>query len=780
MKLSKKFIRANGEMCDFQRHIPAPYFRKEFELDFEARSAEVTICGLGFYRIWINGTEITKGPLAPYISNVDDICYYDAYKLDGLLRKGKNVIGVQLGNGFRNPFGGFIWDFEKAESRGPVCLALFFEAYGENKSLCFEADEGFKVHSSPITFDDLRMGCRYDARLEIPGWNLPGLDTSKWRPAEKCEAPKGEAKLCTVAPIVTLREIHPVSVTYYESLPFCYESTSPTAAPDKNTVRKNVYVFDFGVNSAGVTRLHIKGKPGQKITVRHAERMLEQGITVETTLFRRAGGIYETYLEYGQVDEYICRGGDECFTPCFKYDGFRYAYVEGLLEEQISEDTLVFLEQSSEMEKRSEFECSDETLNRLFKCSRVSDRSNFYYFPTDCPHREKNGWTGDASVSAEHFLLGYKMAPLLKEWLCNMRAAQREDGNLPAIIPTGGWGFEWGNGPAWDAACVNLPYFIYKYDGDTDVIRDNAEMIINYFRYSLTRLDSSGLADFGLGDWLDPFAEKYGEESSTPLCVTSTAELYDIGKKAAHLFTQAGLAEEATEALGYAAAMREAFRSNLIDFETMTVYGECQTSQAIAICRGIFDENELEAAQKRLVDIIHRDGAINTCGMIGLRYIYHALYGMGENELAYKLITGKTRSCYGYWIENGATSLWENFLPIEESAGSLNHHFMGDISSWMIERLVGIQPNPNVNDITEFRIAPGFVAEVGYASAYYDFSEGRLCCSYSYCGDTIRLEIAVPGGVHGALELQEGYALNNGSNSVALNEGRYIFEVHKL
>lgn len=779
MNFSSKFIRANGDMCDFDRHIPSPYFRKEFELDFTAEKAEILICGLGFYRLWINGTEITKGALAPYISNTGDICYYDLYNIAALLKNGKNVIGVQLGNGFRNPFGGFIWDFEKMESRGPVCLALTFKAEGGGKELCFEADESFKTHASPVIFDELRMGCRYDARLEIPGWSLPDFDDSGWSFAEKSETPKGKARLCTVPPIVTLREIKPVSVEHFDSLPFDYETTADASKPEPDTVRSNVYVFDFGVNTAGISRLHINGVAGQKITVRHAERKLDGGITVGTTLFKRADGIYEKYLEYGQVDEYICRGGDESFTPVFKYDGFRYAYVEGLNADQITDDTLVLIEQSSEMETRSGFNCSDDTLNKLFEYSRRSDRANFFYFPTDCPHREKNGWTGDASVSSEHFLLGFRMTALLKEWLLNIRCAQSKDGNLPGIVPTGGWGFEWGNGPAWDAVCVNLPYFIYKFDGDTEVIRDNADMIIKYFKYTLTRLNDKGLAEFGLGDWCDPFPDKDGMPS-TPLAVTSTAELYDIGAKAAFLFEKAGLEKEAELAREYAQKLRAAFRSNLIDFNTMTVAGDHQTSQAVALCRGLFEKDEIPAARKRLVEIVHRDGDINTCGMIGLRYIFHALTAAGETELAYKIITGKSESCYGYWVEHNATSLWENFVPTDKGGDSQNHHFMGDISSWMLQNIAGIKVNPTLSNISSFEISPEFIPQISSAGAYYDFKEGRLSCGFEKTGKEIMLEITVPEGVSGTLRLPCGYALADKQTHIALSNGHYCFTVCKM
>ena len=180
MFLSKKFIAANYDVADFTNVVPAPYLRKTFNLDFTPESAEITICGLGFYELYINGVNITKGALAPYISNPDDICYYDNYDVKSYLKTGKNAIGIVLGNGFRNSFGGFVWDFEKADCRGAVCLALSFEAKSGDKSVTFEADESFKTHPSPLKRNDVRMGTLYDARDEIAGWNLPDFDDGSW------------------------------------------------------------------------------------------------------------------------------------------------------------------------------------------------------------------------------------------------------------------------------------------------------------------------------------------------------------------------------------------------------------------------------------------------------------------------------------------------------------------------------------------------------------------------------------------------------------------------
>ncbi len=768
MKFSTRFIKASREMCDFDHPVPAPYLRKAFTLAADPTHAEITICGLGFYELFINGQNITKGPLAPYISNPDDVCYYDHYSLDGLLKKGKNAIGILLGNGFRNAFGGFVWDFDKAPCRGVPTVALCLEARDGQNTLEIEADETFRTHPSPVLFDDERMGCRYDARKEIPGWSAPDFDDSAWAFAMPEKKPRGIAKLCEAEPIAVTDTLSAVQITYHDEMPYCYESMKNDAAPLKDAVAKRAYVYDFGVNGAGVTRLTIKNSvPGQKIIIRHAEDLVHGEVSVNSTIFLRRDTARQ-YIEYGQTDVYTCKGGDETFTPVFKYDGFRYAIVEGLTAEQATPDAVAFLVMNSDLKERADFSCSDPTLNKLQACARRSDLSNFYYFPTDCPHREKNGWTGDASVSSEHMLLNLTAEKSLREWLLNIRLSQRADGALPGIVPTGGWGFAWGNGPAWDSVCVNLPYYIYRFTGDRDVILENAAMMMRYLYYAARRRDERGLIAIGLGDWLDPFEKEHGGIAS-PLSVTDSATIYDISRKAAFLFSQAGLAREADYARAFAGDMRNSFRKHLIDPETKTAAGDCQTSQALAIETGLFDECELPLARRRLIEIIHRDGDVNACGMIGLRYIYHALIHAGEADLAYQLITSTSRSCYGYWMAHGATSLWECFPDLETGTeGSKNHHFMGDISSLFIQEFAGLKPNPRCDDVNAFEISPHFVKRLNFAEAYYNSPKGKIFVRWDRTPSAIAIRISAPKETRGRLLLPEGYALADGRREISL------------
>ncbi len=751
MQLSNKFVRATDKVCTFKEHVNAPCFRKSFQLDGTVEKAEITICGLGFYELYINGTNITKGPLAPYISNPDDVLYYDHYDVAPYLNEGENIIGVVLGNGFFNPFGGAIWDFEKAVWIGPLRFALWFESECGGKTVSFEADDGFKAHDSAILFDEYRMGTHYDARLEMPGWNAPGFDDTGWTDALHAEQPRGEAVLCPADPIVVTEERKPVSITK------CSRG----------------YIYDFGANLAGVCRLTVKGKVGQKISIWHSELLKDGELDISSIIFDRPG--FEYYFEYAQKDVYICKGeGEETFVPPFTYHGFRYVLVEGIDEAQATESLLTYLVMNSDLKERGNFSCSDETVNLLQLFTRRSDLANFYYFPTDCPHREKNGWTGDASMSAEHMLLNLHAENSLREWMRNIRKVQRIDGALPGIVPTSGWGFAWGNGPAWDSVIANIPYYVYKYTGDDAILFENADMIFRYLNYITTRMDERGLIAIGLGDWLQPVKQEDELELSSPLEFTDSAMVLDICRKAVMIFDKTGRTLQKEFAEKMHAQLLDSIRTHLIDTESMLALGNCQTSQTLAIEFGIFTEEELPKAYANLLKIIHDGGDFMDVGMIGARYLFHVLAKGGDADLALKMITRPEWPSYGDWIVRGATALWEDFYRPEGKQNSKNHHFFGDISAWFIRYIAGLKPNPNTCNIDEVEISPCFVAALEHAKAYFDAPKGRMEVCWKRESDKIVLSVSLPEGVYGAIRLPEGYCFADGKTDCLAVNGDYI------
>ena len=734
------FIGASKEYGGFENHIPAPYIRKNFNLDYEPAEPRLLICGLGYYRVFINGKEITKGPLAPYTSNPDDYTYFDKYDLKGLIKKGENAIGIILGNGMTNGFDGYVWDFDTAKHRGAprVALSIFDEAKEEDNCL-LTADTAFKTHPSPILFDSLRCGVIYDARLEIEGWCEPGFDDSEWANCVIAEMPRGKAKICECEPIVVSKELKPVSVTKH----------------------MDGYLYDFGVNYAGVTRIKIKGERGQTITVDHGD-WLHRGL-FSTENYNRF------YPEgYSQKTVYTLKGGgEEVFVPSFTYYGFRYAYVTGITEEQATEDLLTYLVMHSDLKEVGGFKCSDESLNRLQSMVRVSDLANFFCFPTDCPHREKNGWTGDAAVSAEHMLINLTPENLYREWLYNIRAAQNEEGALPGIVPTGGWGFKWGNGPCWDQVLVVLPYFVYKYRGDKKILKENAHAILRYLDYLDRNLNEKGLIDFGLGDWVH--ANRDAGKPVCPIEVSNTIISMNIAAMSERVFEVLGLELQRQFAKGFKEKLRNNIRKHLVNFSTMTVLGRCQTAQALAIAYGVFDESERPKAIEVLLKLIEEKDYYIDVGMHGLRVIFHVLSDAGYADIAYKMIARKDPPSYGHWVEQGFTSLPDEFRPdYTDFATSYNHHFLGDISNWFIQGICGIKLNPHAEDVNFVRIAPEFISELDWAEGWHKAPAGEIKVKWARDGEKVLLSVTVPEGIKGEIILPAGYTDENGYSVLKL------------
>ena len=716
---SNKFIQATKDYCTFDNHINAPLMRKTFYVQDNSKG-EITICGLGFYRLFINGKEITKSHLAPYISNVNHIIYYDKYNLSEYLKEGKNVIGIILGNGMLNCIGGYTWGFDKANYRSApkVAFALYIDGY------ILEADETVKVNKSPITFDDLRCGERYNANLEVENWNEVDFDDSQWDNALISSSPKGEKRITNIDPIVVEKEIKPVRILK----------------------SGNGYIYDFGYNSAGIIRLNINGYKNQNIKILHGEIIKENRLNLTNIVFRGANE------EYSQCIMYVCKEGRQIYTPSFTYMGFQYVYIEGINEDQATEELLTMLVMHSNIKRISDFRCSNEDLNKIFNNTINSTFSNFFHFPTDCPQREKNGWTGDANISADQIMMNFDAVKNIKEWMNNIRKSQKESGQIPGIIPTYDWGYDWGHGPAWDSVIVELPYRVYQYFNDKEIIFENAQAILKYVKYLSNKINENGLVEYGLGDWCEveaPGPEKY----SNPLCVSDTLMSINIFKKAAVLFDVINYKEEREFCERISHQLINSFRDNCID-DNLEVLGKTQTGQAMALYYGVFDKKEEKIAIKHLIKYIKDKDNHFAVGVLGARVLFRVLSKFGYNDLAFKLITNSTFPSYSWQLKFGATSLWESFYNMDENFNmysdmtfevlSMNHHFWGDISAYFIEYILGIKINPDIKDENNIVIKPHLNKDISFAEGYHDLPSGRVYVKWKLENNNFIIEIEKP------------------------------------
>lgn len=677
-----------------ENHVPAPIFRRKFFCENAGGSSLLKISSTGFYRLFLNGKELTKGYFAPYIANPDELVYYDEYTLGNDLKRGENELFVLLGNGFTNSNDGDVWNFETASYRSAPKFSLEITLDGM-ELLC--SDENFEVCDSPILFDDYRNGEHYDARNE--GTAYGGLFSGKnLRKPILAEPPKGEERRCEAQPIKAFERIEPISV---------------------NAV-KGGYIYDFGVNFAGVAEVNIVAEEGQEIDLTFGEVLQNGELDIRNITF--GGRSREGYV---QRDLYICKQGSQTWKPCFTYHGFRYVYVRGITEKQATKGLLTYVVLHSDIPERGKFSCGNDTLNKIQECTVRSDLSNFHYFPTDCPHREKNGWTGDAALSAEQLLYNFDCEASLREWLVNIRKAQRENGSIPGIVPTGGWGLEWGNGPAWDDALVEITYQLYRFGGDRKVIEENAEAIAKYVGYLNTKINDNGLIGFGLGDWLEaeaPSPDRY----STPLEVSDTLTSIELLREAAEMQSVIGRTAEAEKSRSLEKLLADNFKK--IHIKNSVVDCETQTSQAMAMRLNLFEDDG--AAYSELKRIIERDGRFKV-GILGVKRLFDCMCDHGDGETALKMLTDDKHPGYAHNLLAGATTLWEdlqiydlsecqNSLVRKDGGGilSLNHHCWGSVSAWFFKRLAGIE----IKSPREVEIKPCFVK--GLSNAEAEFTRG--------------------------------------------------------
>lgn len=709
MFFSNSFICYSENKNEYESHVNAPLFKRTFTLT-KLSSAKLSICVGGFYRAFLNGAEITKGRFAPYISNTDDAVYYDEYSVEEYLHVGENELTVLLGNGFQNPIGGEVWWLDKAAWRSAPKLAVALLLDGK---LIFEADERFLVAPSPITFDDLWSGEHYDARLESA--------SRKWCEARKTTPPKGEMRLASFSPVVVKREVKPIAIVPYQ----------------------NGYVYDFGINTAGICRLNIQGERGQKISLYHFEMFANGAIFKENISFGK-----RTKENYWQRDEYICKDGKNIYEPSFTYHGFRYVYAEGLTEEQATNDALTMLILSTRAKQKLEFSCSDKRLECLVECVLNSNYSNFLYFPTDCPQREKNGWTGDAMLSAEQMLLSMDVKTLLKEWLFSIRKAQREDGALPRIVPCGEWAYASGeSGPNWDGVLVELPYRVYELEQDESVLFDNLPSIKKYLRYLDEKRMENGLLGFGLGDREETFSSE-SSAHETPNYITDTLTAISLCEKTvqmAKVVKDTGVEEFASR---LKKELTADFKKNCVD-KNCRVQPYTQTGQCLALYAGIFTETEKETALKGLLDLLKENGGKPRMGMIGYRYLFDVLAKYGEAELAYQTLISEEYTGYLYYIKAGMTSMIESFVEFEKDGSymrkdggkvpSLNHHWYGHILASLVKYIAGLRVD--VYEKRGVEIAPTFIKNLDYISVKTEIMGKPISVAWKRQGKEIVLTV---------------------------------------
>lgn len=684
--------------------LPAPFFRKTFQCDSQPAVARIYICGVGFFELYLNGEKVGDHVLDPAPTVYSRRLRYLVYDVSTFLRPGQNVIGVILGNGLYNSS----WNTWREYPRLSVRLEL-------DGRTVLQSDETWNVSSGPILFDGFRNGETYDARLELSGWNLADYDDVKWQPCARVSPPGGVIEEQTMPPCKVMKTLLPVN---------------------RWTLENGDRVYDLGQNIAGWARIAVQGNAGTEVTLRYAERLdAKKDIDQE----RIAIFVKERF----QTDSYILKGqGKEIWEPRFTYHGFQYVKVsvKGQLNEIKLEGRLVH----TAFEDAGNFSCSDDRLNRLQQCFQWSYRSNFVGIPTDCPHREKAGWTGDAHLVAEAGLFNYASASSYAQWLENFTDVQRPSGQLPGIVPSCGGGLIWDCGPAWDSAFFLVPWYLYLYTGDLSPAKKCYEPMRRYIDFC-SAMAQDHIVAFGLADWLHPEQKSHHPwkpepcTGEAPLALVCTAYYYEDCKLLAEFAGPLGKTDDQRKYALQADEVRRAFNRKFYHGDGIYANG-CQTAQALALYYGLVDDGEKTAVAARLAKVVETNGFKIDFGILGSKCVPRALAGNGYVEHAYKMLTQKEFPGWSFWLDQGANTLWEQWDGTE----SRNHPSFGDFSAWMYQYLAGINPDAKNPGFKHIVIQPHPVAGLHWVKATHRSPCGEIAVEWKRSNDEFILNLQVP------------------------------------
>ena len=700
----------------------APMLRYEFTVKKEIAQARMYICGVGYYEAYLNGAKISDDHLNPAFTKYDKRVLYQTYDVTSSVKK-ENAIGILLGNGWYNMNSKDVWGFDKSPWRGkPRAIMQLELSYKDGSKEIIDTNEKWKAAQAPVTYNNIRVGMIYDARKEQEGWAKFGFNDSKWSEVSTISSPGGKLRSQAMESIKVFDTIKPKQI---------------------KKLGENNYLVDFGQNMAGWIRLKANGILSDTIKVRYGEIIDPSGHLDQSGIIRH---MRESEV---QTDRFIVsEKKNQIFETKFTFHGFQYVEITGYKNE-LTFDAIKALAATTSFETRGVFDCSDPTINKIQEMTLWSYKSNFYGYPMDCPQREKNGWTGDAQLVAETGLFNFHSSKGYEKYLNDMADEQKPDGNLSAIVPTSGWGYFWGNGPAWIGAYPIIAWQLYQFDGNTRVLKDHYEGMKKMTDFFSNKSENHILS-IGLGDWAHI-------NTKTPVPLTSTAYSYhfaDIISKSAEIL---GNESDRLKYRLLADSIKSAFHTKFYNPNTGAYANGSQTAQSIALYFDLVPEKEKEKVVSQLLEAVHRADDHLDAGILGAKYLLHVLAKNGHADLAYKIITTKSYPGWGYLVEKGATTLWEHWKGKEaEGLSSLNHIMFGDVSNWFYQYLAGIRPDQNAPGFKHFYIEPKLTNTLEWAKADFESPYGKIKVDWKRQETVLVLNIHVPNNSSASLILPKG------------------------
>jgi hypothetical protein len=695
-----------------------PYAAVELRRDFWAAQrpvrAIVTVCGLGYCQLTIGGHRVGDHELDPAYSDFSKRVYVNTYDVTRFVRQGQVPIRALLGTGFYDVTTTDVWNFERAPwIAAPKLLFKLDVQYADGSRASMVSDRSWTYSKEgPLVYNSIRGGEVYDARRVV----------RHWKPAVVCPAPAGRLVAQLLPPIrrVTTR--------------LCRAIGHP---------KPGATIYDAGVNVAGYAGFTEPGgqRRGSRVKLEFGENLNPDG-TLSNNL--------AVFSPRFQTDEYVRSGSrsGESYMPKFSYNGFRYVQATGLDPRAV----VRLWEVHTDPAPAGDFACSSAFVNRLHAAIRRTQLNNLHGIPTDCPHREKNGWTEDGCVTMEEAICNFQMGNFYRKWVGDMLDAQDPNGHAACIAPSPGWGKSRPDGlpgvlsdPWWGGALVRAPWQLYRYYGDLDILRETYPAMKRYLGYVAQH--APGDISWGQeGDWLE-VGSKDGLSRRTPPELAGTAAYYyhaTIVSAAAKLL---GKPAEAAHYAALAERIKGHFNAKYFDASTALYAADSQTAQALPLYFGMTPPGTAPRVFDGMVRNVRevRDGHLST-GMVGTLYLFWTLMDRGEDELAYSILTKPGNPGFAHMIEpgnpkNGGT-IWEDW----DGDNSHDHPALGAIDAWIYQAISGLRPDDSAPGFRRFVVRPSVRADLTWARTSYDSVRGPIRVSWARGSRSFRLRVHVPAG----------------------------------
>ncbi|TAE74753.1 MAG: hypothetical protein EAZ65_02735 [Verrucomicrobia bacterium] len=704
----------------------APWFRGEFDLPAAPASATVTVHSHAYFELHVNGAKAGDDVLTPAVADAKSRTFTVTYDVARLLKPGRNCLGLWMSKGW-------------AER---VAVRAQLDAVVAGKKFTFGTGPGWKTLASGYSHIGMWHwgdfgGERIDAAHHRPDWCRPGLDTSSWADAVEAPAPPGAPANLT-GPHNRIGERIPAKKV--------------TALADGR------HEIDFGTNLTGW--LHLKFPPlkaGQTVRLHFADRVFPDGvhgspigdITVHCgscVSFKRQDGGQSLYQTFKQTSEFVAAGiPGEDFQHKFNYAGFRYVVVEGLdTAPRVADATALLVE--SDLADAGSFECSDPLLNRIHRVNRWTMRAlNLGGYYVDCPHRERMGY-GDGQVALQGMMMNFDAAEFYAKWARDWRLAlDRKHEHLPYIAPP----FEkTGGGPPWPGNIVLIPWQHFLHYGDPAILEENLAAARSYCEYLDGRSPGDVLRDWGggftfIGDWVPP--GRGMDTNNWPssrmaefFCNCYRVHLWQIvGRMAGAL----GRKDQAEHARQRADAIGRATHATYFDPVEKRYVADEQIYYAFPLKVGVTPEAERAAVLANLERCIveKNKGHLDT-GMLGTPLLIEYLQEIGRDDLILGIYQKRDHPGWGYMIEQGATTLWEQW----NGHWSQIHSCFTSADNWLYQGLAGIRPDPAKPGFKNVIIKPAVVGDITWVKAHHDGPYGRISSHWQRDGDRLRLDLTIP------------------------------------